>query len=103
MPRDRSGTCQGGNIYGIFNLPSDSDRQILATITDGDPDRVANSVAGLVDYCRSHVVAFGHTFQFEDDRYMRESGRVATLLLKVQDANPLSRVPDAQSDPGEVT
>ncbi len=87
-------TKEEQDIYGMFNLPSDSDEQILVTITDGDPDKVANSIARLVDYSRSHAIAFGHTFQLEEEPYLQECGRVATLLLRVDAAKSLSRVPE---------
>jgi hypothetical protein len=81
-------------IYGIFTLPASSDNHIFITITDGDPDEIADILSKVADYSREHNIEFGHTFQLENESAMLQAGRVAVTLLRVDAAKPLSDVPD---------
>lgn len=82
------------DLYAFCTLPSGSDGNILITLSDGTPDKIAEIIARLADYSRTHSVAFGHTLRLDKEDYMRAAGRVAALLLRVDAIKALSDFPE---------
>jgi hypothetical protein len=81
-------------VHAFCSLPSGADKNILVTVSDGEPDKIADIVARLTDHARTNAIAFGHTLRLEKEDYMRAAGRVATILLRVDAVRALADFPE---------
>ncbi|KQV50187.1 MULTISPECIES: suppressor of fused domain protein [unclassified Duganella] len=71
----------GDPVYAVFTLGRFSNH-IFLTITNGDPVRLANVLAGVERYDSSNKqLGFGHTMRMEN-KYLDENNKSALLFLR---------------------
>lgn len=81
-------------FWGVLTLPTGPSGRVFFTITDGDPEGVAEVLAKVAIYDLQASLEFGHTISFSGSRFLRKHGREAVLLLDPDASNVMRGFPE---------